>query len=153
MKKLKFLVGAVVLFAIVVVNVWNAATTLRGSELSVADVEAIANPEDVVILGYTGNTGRVWEDRGTRILYSECHYEGNVRVMTTCFESKVECVANTYGAAHCNPGDIGISQSRHTQRSVNTGPGMWDCESCTEMHDPGNDGCIITSDKWGKTGW
>ncbi len=45
MKKLKFLVGAVVLFALAVVNVWNAATTLRGSELSIADVEALAGPE------------------------------------------------------------------------------------------------------------
>ena len=47
MKKFKFLVGAVALFALVVANVWNAATTLRGSELSVADVEAMANPEGI----------------------------------------------------------------------------------------------------------
>ena len=47
MKKFKLLVGAVALFAVVVVNVWNAATSLRGSELSVADVEAMANPEGI----------------------------------------------------------------------------------------------------------
>ena len=45
MKRLKLLVGAVALFAIVVANVWNAATTLTGSELRVANVEAMANPE------------------------------------------------------------------------------------------------------------
>lgn len=42
MKKLKFLVGAVALFAIVVVNVWNAATVVKASGLDVADVEAMA---------------------------------------------------------------------------------------------------------------
>ena len=46
MKKLKFLVGAVALFALVAVNVWNAATTLRGSDLSLADVEAMADPPE-----------------------------------------------------------------------------------------------------------
>ena len=47
MKKFKLFVGAMALFAIVAVNVWNATTSLRGSELSVADVEAIANPEGI----------------------------------------------------------------------------------------------------------
>ena len=45
MKKFKFLVGAVALFAIVVVNVWNAMTTFSGSYLNITDVEAMANPE------------------------------------------------------------------------------------------------------------
>jgi hypothetical protein len=59
MKKFKFLVGAVALFAIVVVNVWNAATTLRGSDLSVADVEAMANPEG---MGGSGSSiGGEWK--------------------------------------------------------------------------------------------
>ncbi len=53
MKKLKILVGAVALFAVVVVNVWNAATTLRGSDLSLADVEAMANPEGMVGTGFS----------------------------------------------------------------------------------------------------
>ena len=51
MKKLKFLVGAVALFALAVVNVWNAATTLRGSDLSLADVEAMATPEGMDDVG------------------------------------------------------------------------------------------------------
>ena len=45
MKKLKILVGAVALFAFVVVNVWNAGTSLKSSELALANVEAMANPE------------------------------------------------------------------------------------------------------------
>ena len=45
MKKFKLIVGAVALFALVVANVWNAATTLRSSDLNIADVEAMANPE------------------------------------------------------------------------------------------------------------
>ena len=46
MKKFKFLVGAVALFALVVANVWNAATTLQETELSLADVEALAQMEE-----------------------------------------------------------------------------------------------------------
>ena len=42
MKKFKFLVVAVALFAVVAVNVWNAATSLKSSALNIEDVEAIA---------------------------------------------------------------------------------------------------------------
>ena len=42
MKKFKFLVGAVALFALVVANVWNAATTFSGSDLEITNVESIA---------------------------------------------------------------------------------------------------------------
>ena len=49
MKKLKYIVGAVALFAVASANVWNAATTLRGSELSIADVEAMADPPEWTI--------------------------------------------------------------------------------------------------------
>ena len=45
MKKLKFLVGAVALFAVVAVNVWNAATTMQTNELDVEDVEFISEAE------------------------------------------------------------------------------------------------------------
>ena len=47
MKKFKFLVGAVALFALVVANVWNAATTLNTSELDISNVESIAAEGDV----------------------------------------------------------------------------------------------------------
>ena len=58
MKKLKFLVGAVALFAVVAVNVWNAATVFQGTELGIADVEAMANPEG---LGGSGSSkGGEW---------------------------------------------------------------------------------------------
>ncbi len=46
MKKFKLLVGAVALFALVAVNVWNAATTLKASALSIEDVEAMAQIEE-----------------------------------------------------------------------------------------------------------
>ncbi len=51
MKKLKILVGAVALFALVVVNVWNATTVFRGTDLDIADVEAMANPEGIDDVG------------------------------------------------------------------------------------------------------
>ena len=51
MKKFKLIVGAVALFALVVANVWNAATTLTGSDLNIADVEAMANPEGMDDVG------------------------------------------------------------------------------------------------------
>ena len=47
MKKLKFLVGAVALFALVVANVWNAATTLGASELDITNVESMVAEGDV----------------------------------------------------------------------------------------------------------
>ena len=51
MKKLKILVGTVALFAIVVVNVWNAATCFQNTnltELKMEDVEnyAVADPPE-----------------------------------------------------------------------------------------------------------
>jgi hypothetical protein len=60
MKRLKFLVGAVALFAVVAVNVWDATTTLTGSELRVADVEAMANPEGNPPLIPNVTFWRVW---------------------------------------------------------------------------------------------
>ena len=42
MKKFKLIVGAMALFALVVANVWNAATTFQETELKVTDVENIA---------------------------------------------------------------------------------------------------------------
>ena len=43
MKKLKYIVGAVALFALVVANVWNAATVNKMSCLAFMDVENIAD--------------------------------------------------------------------------------------------------------------
>ncbi len=61
MKKLKFLVGAVALFALVAVNVWNAATTLRGSDLDVEDVEAMAvDPEYLYEYSVVGKYSNIW---------------------------------------------------------------------------------------------
>ena len=78
MKDFKIYVGAVALFALVVVNVWNAATTLQETELSVADVEAMANPE-----GQGGSgaiPGKMWVSTATKTLPGvECnsHADGS----------------------------------------------------------------------------
>jgi hypothetical protein len=47
MKKFKLLVGAMALFALAVVNVWNAATSLNVSELDIYNVESIVAEGDV----------------------------------------------------------------------------------------------------------
>lgn len=46
MKKFKLIVGAVALLALVVANVWNAATTLKVSGLTIEEVEALAQMEE-----------------------------------------------------------------------------------------------------------
>ncbi|MBR4350381.1 MAG: hypothetical protein IKP99_06625 [Bacteroidales bacterium] len=46
MKKFKLIVGAVALCALVVANVWNAATTLKVSGLIIEEVEALAQMEE-----------------------------------------------------------------------------------------------------------
>lgn len=66
MKKFKLIIGAVALFALVVANVWNAATVKTASALNMEDVEAIAQePEPGTSFGFTyssSNGIHVWFD-------------------------------------------------------------------------------------------
>lgn len=104
MKKLKFLVGAVALFAVVAVNVWNAATTLRGSELSVTDVEAMANPE-----GRGGtNTGMFWEYQSIAQIRDEWHQNGWVLEHITYYDATFICKESyAWEDANCKAGEEG----------------------------------------------
>jgi len=108
MKKLKFLVGAVALFAVVAVNVWNAATTFSGSDLNITDVEAMANPEGRGGSGIGGEwvAGDVEDARyftmsGSQVGYSYT-YSGNSYIKT-CYQPW-ECEPRT-DKFQCNPGE------------------------------------------------
>ena len=61
MKKFKFLVGAVALFALVVANVWNAATLKTASTLNVEDIENVEAMGQEPEYGFTiNNNGSVY---------------------------------------------------------------------------------------------
>ena len=127
MKKLKFLVGAVALFALVVVNVWNAATTLNGHELVVADVEAMANPEGQ---GGSGSStiGGIWEPgaqedkryfsmSGTQ-LDPSCAYSGDSYIVT--YYQVWECASRS-DIFDCRPPQTIRYETRYTYWSWNGG--------------------------------
>ena len=91
MKNFKIYVGAVALFALVAVNVWNAATTLKGSELRVDDVEAMANTESL--------EGMItqWYEKGGSATSSDG--------MTITIKRKMKCVkVDTEQNERCIPG-------------------------------------------------
>ena len=101
MKKFKFLVGAVALFAIVVVNVWNAMTTVRGSDLSLADVEALANPEGMESRGFWTRDGDLFNFRATTTTFT--YEDGSVSEVTTLLSDKLFiCVDGV--SDNCQPG-------------------------------------------------
>ena len=76
MKKLKFLVGAVALFAVVAVNVWNATTVTNASALNIGDVENVAD-------------GFEWSDifggSGYNLNFWSYQYSDNYQYVTTTF--------------------------------------------------------------------
>ena len=86
MKKLKFLVGAVALFALVVVNVWNATTVLKKSTLDVSEVEVFsADAEDMAIIEfgtYWYGVGIQHDDEGRRYALYVCAY--NPKFLKKC---------------------------------------------------------------------
>lgn len=112
MKKFKFLVGAVALFAIVVVNVWNAATVAKRAELNAADIEAIANPEPgnepVLIHGSLGGSYLFGPD-GTNnkqcYIVEDCRYSRT----TSCavVSEEVQSGVNPVNVAKCGYGEGG----------------------------------------------
>ncbi len=110
MKRLKLIGCLVALFAVVCVNVWNAATSFRGSELSVADVEAMANSEGQ---DGTGRTDRVWLCvGGDGMIGPERHdeYDGSWSLRTVYF-LRYQCQLRQYGYDRCNVGEMGSGQS------------------------------------------
>ncbi len=123
MKKLKFLVGAVALFAVVAVNVWNAATTLRGSELSIADVEStVAEAEP----GGQALTNKVW-------VYLGCDWGGQKsystpdggKVLSTVYINRYRCQIKQNGTAKCTVGEVGEGQAESMQCLDGTGHRLW----------------------------
>ncbi|MBO7568704.1 MAG: hypothetical protein J6T60_16580 [Bacteroidales bacterium] len=100
MKRLKFLVGAVALFALVVANVWNAATTFSGSELGIADVEATvaeAEPGGGMLTGtrwqYNGGESAPFEETVSVVGYR--------KYVTKYYCRRYKCIPATYGSANC----------------------------------------------------
>lgn len=69
MKKLKYIFGAVALFALVVANVWNAATVVNASGLDVADVEAMAQEPESFTYEGNGMTTVLWSNVNTSVQY------------------------------------------------------------------------------------
>lgn len=100
MKKLKFLVGAVALFALVAVNVWNAATVVGASELGIADVEATAQMEEEDYLVWNGIG---WVEYGLYWKETKCEYDEGM----SSFYHTETCLNEIYypGYIQChNPG-------------------------------------------------
>lgn len=96
MKRLKYIIGAIALLALVVVNVWNAATTLRGSELGIADVEAMAQieEEEFCPFGWANGGPTMWVE--VKSSY--------VREEATCYHYE-ECRNSDICEAICWPGE------------------------------------------------
>ena len=69
MKRLKLIGCLVALFAVVCMNMWNAATSFQGSELNIEDVENVAEAEH-------GWLYRLFHrENGTAWVLADCEYE------------------------------------------------------------------------------
>ena len=101
MKKLKYLVGAVALLALVAVNVWNAATVMKMSALNVANVENVAEGFEWGIFDANRNEAGVGTPLHCEVdkwvlldANAEFHYPGGV------FKGDANCDANTIKHIH-----------------------------------------------------
>ncbi|MBR2199825.1 MAG: hypothetical protein IKP73_00065 [Bacteroidales bacterium] len=102
MKKFKLIVGAVALFALVVANVWNAATVAKATALNIEDLEALAQYEPsgektgmaYVYAGMAHDPFRVETSGAWQYRQSEAKY----------FITYYDCEPRTWGTAHCRPG-------------------------------------------------
>lgn len=104
MKRFKFLVGAVALFAVVAANVWNAAITLQETELSLVDVEALAGAEG----GVVSNTGMFWEFQSITEIRDEWHNYGSISEHVTYYDATFICKKSyDWNDANCKAGDEG----------------------------------------------
>ncbi len=132
MKKLKILVGAVALFALVVVNVWNAATVKSTSELDISNVESIAAEGDVyggsgsysgaiITKWIIGNLedSRFFSMSGTELSHPPSSQESYIWTYYQCWD----CAKRTEGTDdHCTAGVTRRYPSRVIVTAGNSGP-------------------------------
>ncbi len=121
MKKIKFLVGAVTLFALVVVNVWNAATVKKATALDVEDVEAMAQ-ESEGQSGLSKNVNRwAWQSLDNyQTVSTEFVYDDNSsrEVQTIVAEMRYKCVPG--GSVDCTVNTEKVQTEVHYS--------MYECE-------------------------